>query len=245
MDIETVRAILRESEVGFSVEGTFRGCEAMWTYHGYPGEPHPVLASKKHTDGYFDVNAVLQFPNKRETITRLIVDELKNHGITRDNVDFVVSSSQAARPFGQELGTQMGVVSVFTEKVGDDQVWTGRFEIPKDAIVLLAEELITTLGTTEKVRNAVEKDNLYPFKWVTLDGRLLVVTVVHRPIELPKEYADYKVIPVMERAVEAWEADLCPICDDSDKVSPVLSFKPNRTKFMEYELRYAQEYPEG
>lgn len=245
MDIETVRAILRESEVEWSVETAFRRCEAMWMYRGYQEEPHPELTSKKHSNGYFDVNAALQFPNKRETITRLTVDALKNHGISRDNLDFVVSSSEAARPFGQELATQMGVVSIFTEKVGNDQFWTGRFEIPEGARVLQAEELITTLGTTEKVRDAVENSNPYPFEWVTLNGKPLVVTVVHRPTELPITYSDYTVIAVMEKAIQAWEPDQCPICNDPEKDSPVLSFKPNRARFMEFELRYAREYPNG
>lgn len=243
MDIQTVRAILREREEDFeSPEAAFRKCEAMWTYHGYPGEPHPILASKKHSNGYFDVNQVLQFSNYRRIITRIIVAALADH----DNVDFIVSSSEAARPFGQELETQMGVASVFTEKVRDDQVWTGRFEFPEGAKVLQAEELITTIGTTEKVREATKK-NPYPFDFVTLDGKPLVVTVVHRPTELPQTYTDYTVIAVMEKAVQAWEGDQCPICRDHPD-SPVLSFKPNRARFMEFELRFARfarEHREG
>lgn len=238
MDIAKVRKILRKDESDFvSVEDTFRECEAIWTYHGYPQEPHPLLASKKHSNGFSDVNQVLQFSNYRKKITKIVVAALAARGITKDNVDFIVSSSEAARPFGQELETQMGVASVFTEKLGDDQVWTGRFEFPEGSRVLQAEELITTIGTTEKVRDAILK-NPYPFEFVTLDGKPLVVTVVHRPPELPKTYDNYTVMAVMEKAIQAWEKDQCPICREHPD-SPVLSFKPNRAKFMEFELRYA------
>ena len=242
MNIAKARKILRKDEKDFvSVEDALRECEAIWTYHGYDGEPHVLLTSALHSDGYCDVNQAMIFPQYRTAIVKYVVNALLRANITKDNVDFIVSSSEAGRIFGQELGSQMGVASVFTEKIIKEQVWTNRFEIPDGAIVFQAEELITTMGTTMAVKAAVIKNNPHPFSFLMRNGKQLVVTVVHRPAQIPKTYDDYTVIAAMEKAMHAWRPDQCPICREHPDSEALGSFKTNRAKFMEFELRFALE----
>ncbi len=231
---------MRVKDIG-SLENTFRKCEGLWTYHGYENEPHIVLASEKHSDGFVHVGSVLQFPGLREDITIMALAALQNQGIAPFDVDFIVASSNAARPFTQALGYKLLIPDVWTEKINGKQVWTGRFEIPEGGRVFHGEELITTIDTTQKVHKALLEGNPHPVEFVTIDGKPVVITIVHRPTELPKVYPDFTVISLMEKAIQAWEPGECPICNYKEINSPALPFKANRAAFMEFEMRFAQE----
>lgn len=209
-----------------SIKEAFKKCNAMWTYQGRKGEPHALLAGGNHSDGYFNVSMVTQFPNLCKSCTLDILPELVIAGV--NNIDAVVSSSYAALPFGKAVADMLRAVFVFTEKQDKKQVWTGRFELPEGAIVLQAEELITTMGTTENVRQAVIKDNPNSVKFAEVDDKIAVATIVHRPAKLPIEYPNYKVIASMEIEVHNWEEGKCPLCE---KGSVALKPKPNWDKF--------------
>ena len=210
-----------------TTKGAFGKCSAMWTYQGQEGEPHALLAKGGHSDGYFNVNVVTQFPSFCNDFAWRISKKLLEEG----TIDAVVSSSYAAIPFGHAVAKELEAVFVFTEKQGKEQVWAGRFELPKGTRVLQVEELITTMGTTESVRQAVQKDNPNPVEFVEIDGKVAVATIVHRPAELPIEYSDYKVVALMEREVHNWLPEECPLCKDG---SEALKPKPNWAEFARY-----------
>ena len=61
-----------------------------------------------------------------------------------DKIDMVISPAMGGVVVGYEMGRQLGVVSIFTERVdGQFEVRRG-FEIPKGANVLMAEDIVTT-----------------------------------------------------------------------------------------------------
>lgn len=232
MDIKEAREILRLSSQEITVQKAFKVCSAYWVYKGNSGEPHPLLASKLHSDGYLNLNAVLQFSNLCRFLAREIAVKIAEESISKrlKSVDVVVSSSFAAISLGQVVADELGVISVFTEKKNGDQVWTGRFELPSGARILQVEELITTLGTTQKVRAAVLEENSN-VEFVKSDGKTVVATVVHRPLSLPIDYPDYKVIPLIALEIHKWEPEKCPLCK---KGSVALEPKPNWLKFVKY-----------
>jgi len=134
-------------------------------------------------------------------------------GIKSEDVDVVVSSSYAALSIGQSLAEELNALFVYTEKTDKKQQWTGRFDIPKGAKVLHVEELITTMGTTEKVnttiREALGEDD---FEFVTYKGKTLVVTLLHRPGEECKRYENFSVLSIIEELVHVWKPKECPLC---------------------------------
>ena len=141
-------------------------------------------------------------------------------------VDAVISSSYAALPIGMEFARQLGGIFVFTEKEEREQVWTGRFELPDEAILLQVEDLITTMGTVEKVQKAVKAVNP-KVRFVRKNGKDVVMTVVHRP-EVLTVYLDYQVVSLVEQEVHSWEPSECPLCK---KGSEALKPKPNWARF--------------
>lgn len=227
MDIIRARAILKLDVSRKKPEEILELAEASWVYQGFPEEPHALLTSGLHSDGYYNVNEATQFSNLCETLAKKLVETLPE--LIRERMDVVASSSFAAITFGAEVARRLGVMSVFTEKKGKEQVWTGRFDLPAGARVLQVEELITTLGTTKKVKRAILEANP-DVEFLEEYGRTFVGTVVHRPQKLV-EYSDYKVISLIGVEVHNWEAEECPLCKASSKA---LKPKPNWQEFQRY-----------
>jgi orotidine-5'-phosphate decarboxylase len=202
---------------------------AIWTFRGSPGEPHALLASGKHSDGYINLNAVLQSPALCETFAEQLATKLRAQGITKETVDVVVSSSYAAIVFGYAVAKQLGVDFIFTEKLENQQIFGERFVLAPGARILQVEELITTLKTAKGVKDAVLNNNPEA-KFVQLDGKTVVATVIHRPDKLPITYEDYTVVALIEKEIHAWDPDGCPLCKNG---SEPLKPKQNWQRFLQ------------
>jgi len=227
--VEAAKKIAEEIERAL-IEKILIEKNAIWTFKVMPNEPHALLASGKHSDGYINLNAVLQSPQLCETLAKKLVSKLMNHGITKEHVDVVVSSSFAAITLGHEVARQLGVDFVFTEKEGEEQKWSGRFEIPQGSRILQVEELITTLSTTEKVKKAILEKNP-GVKFLEIDGKTVVAAIVHRPDHLPIDYPHYKVIALIEKEIHNWDPEKCPLCQ---KGLEALKPKQNWQRFIEH-----------
>jgi len=228
IELEKARKILKIKSG--SPEKLLEICEAIWIYQGKPGEPHALLTFGKHSDGYINLSAVLQFPNLCEILAKSLIEKLKKEGIDLKRVDAVASSSYAAITFGQEVARQLKVMFVFTEKEQKEQEWSERFKLPKKARLLQVEELISTLSTTRKVKKAILAQNP-DVDFLEKEGKTIVATIVHRPGKLPKTYPDYLVIALMEKEIHVWEPNECPLCKRN---SPALKAKPNWEKFIKH-----------
>ena len=222
-------AKMKIGEVPNDILEIFKMCDAYWKYQGLSKEPYALLAGGGHSDIYFNVPEVTKFSILRKFFVAKIAMTLLSNEI--EDVDFIVSSSEAARPIGQEVDNVLKVASVFTEKEGKDQKWTGRFILPAGTILLHIEELITSLGTTEKVEKAVLENNPNSIKFVRIDGKIVVITIVHRPEKVPKNYRDHKVLALLETEAHNWPAEECPLCK---KGSEALLPKPNWKRFARF-----------
>lgn len=230
MDLGKAREIL-EIEDG-SPEEILNQCDAIWMYQGKENEPHAILTSGKHSDGYINLNAVLQFPNLCQILAKQLVQKWIDEWwrAPYENVDVVVSSTFAATSLGEEVAKQLGAMFVFTEKDGDQQKWSGRFELPKGAKILQTEELITTLITTRKVKEAVLTSNP-EVEFLEVGGKTLVITVIHRPEKFPIPDDDYEVVSLIPKEIHNWDPDKCPLCKNG---SIALKPKPNWQRFIEH-----------
>lgn len=235
MYIEKMRSILGMSQDEISeltVLEMFRMCEAYWQFQGREGEPHALFTRWTHSGNYFNTSLVTQFPGFRVNLAERMVFALDDKGVSKEDVDIVVSSSFAAIPIGQKVAEMLNAVFVYTEKQGEEQVWTGRFGIPERARVLQVEEVVTTIATTSRVRQAVIGSNPNRFGFVEAKNRIAVATIVHCPPKLSTEYSGYKVVPLMELKVDTWTSrEKCPLCA---KGSRPLRPKSNWREFAKY-----------
>jgi orotate phosphoribosyltransferase len=183
---------------------------AVWfyNYNGDPKAPHAKITSGLCSDGYVNSAPVLCRPN----LTELLAPELSarvDSAVSRlgVSVDWVVGSPYAAITFSYELARQLDARHGFAEKDPKNpkqMIWNpSRFSIPADSVVLQCEELITTLGTTMEVREAIQKGNpnavrLLPF----------VATAVHRPAVLDG-CGPVAVIALIEKEIKSWQPTEC------------------------------------
>jgi len=224
MSIEEEGRILRiqgkESYADDELMKWLRDIEVFWSYDKNKEKtgdmpPHAKLTSEKCSDGFFDVGRAMKFSN----VLQILVGEAirRNPDIfgeqAKETIDYIVSSSEAGRPFGQELARQIGTIFTYTEKNdAGEQIWK-RFQIPEGAIVLQVEELITTMGTARKVRDAILKSNLHQkFRFLEINGKPVVFTLVYRPDDLSEEHPDYTVKALINREVKNYDPKDCPLC---------------------------------
>jgi len=201
-------AVLREL-TETEVVALYEDAGGWWIYDhaGDPKAPHAELTSGLCSDGYIDSSKVLCDPAS----TELLAFNLKlriGAAEYRPATDWVVGSPYAAITFSFEFARQVGAKHGFAEKDPENPkgfVWTNRFVIPGGALVLQVEELVTTLGTSLKVRQAVERGNPHPVRFAPD-----VATLIYRPARLQGGIID--VISLVAREIKSWEPGECPLC---------------------------------
>lgn len=188
----------------------FNLCDAVWLHDGDLQKPHAALTSRLCSNGFFDCQRVLEYPNINEILARQLASKLKgSSGVWQ--IDWVIGSSYAAITFSYEVAKALGVNHGFVEKDPTDpdkkrMLWQ-RSQIPAGAKVIQTEELITTAGTIVEVRRAVEEGNSEPVNFLPIVGAL-----VHRPPKLRTIYGDRKVIALIEKEIWAVKPEDCPLC---------------------------------
>jgi orotate phosphoribosyltransferase len=199
------------------VEKLFKGENAIWFFdhNGDPKAPHAELTSGLCSDGYVNCRVILADPVHAEWLARKLVALAAKRHIKP--ADWVVGSAYAAITLSFEVARLMGAVHGFTQKDPKDEkkmIWVGP-TIPEAASVLQCEELVTTRGTTDKVRKAIEIGNPYPVKFLPD-----ILTIVHRPESISD--ADMVTIAALiRREVKTWEPAACPLCQaGSQRVRP-------------------------
>lgn len=201
-----VDKILTEKEI----LDCFDACDAVWVYDvSNLKAPHAELTSGKCSNAFFDCMRVLRYPNLCEIFGFQLVRKLKEAG--REKVDWVIGSPYAGITFSHEVAKGFDAIHAFPEKDPSDpekkrMLWR-RMQIPKNAIVLQAEELITTSGTFKEIRRAVEQGNFDTVNWLSIVGAL-----VHRPPKLPVSYDGIEIVSLVETEVWAVEQKDCPLC---------------------------------
>lgn len=228
MNIESARKILK-MKTG-SLKRLLETCSAIWIYQDQIGEPHALLASGMHSEGYINLSLVLQFPNLCQLLATKLVHRLEDEIHIIGAIDAVASPSSAAITLGHEMARQLNAMFVFTEKKDNKQIWTGRFNLPKRARVLQVDDSITALTSIRKSKKAVLDSNP-EINFIEINGKTVVATIVHRPNRLPVIYSDYQVISLMNLQIKSWSSEECPICE---RGSLVLKPKENWLQFSRY-----------
>tara|TARA_R110002072_G_scaffold33623_4_gene101634 strand:- start:69 stop:656 length:588 start_codon:yes stop_codon:yes gene_type:complete len=118
-------------------------------------EGHFVLSSGLHAARYLQCARVMMDPVVGGTLCRALADKIKT---TLDvTIDMVVSPAMGGVVVGYEMGRQLGVKAVFTERVEGELTLRRGFEIPKGAKVLMAEDIVTTgLSSRECIKVITE-----------------------------------------------------------------------------------------
>lgn len=176
-------------------------CEALL-------EGHFLLSSGKHSNRYCQCAKLMQYPDKTEKVISLVAEKVKDLGI-----DVVVGPAMGGITAAYELGRQLGIRAIFTERENNIMTLRRGFEIKPGEKILIMEDVVTTGKSSIETAKILEG----------LGGKVVGIgCVVDRKaneIQLP-------VYSSVELEFETYDADNCPLCNDGSQ--PV---KPGSRKF--------------
>jgi len=113
---------------------------------------HFILTSGRHSASYFQCAKVLQYPEHLQLFANEIVDYFRDLSI-----DLVISPAVGGIVLGTEVGRQLNVQTIFTERESGVMTLRRGFEILAGNNVLVVEDVITTGGSVQEVMNVAIK----------------------------------------------------------------------------------------
>ena len=113
---------------------------------------HFILTSGRHSDSYFQCAKVLQHPEHLQLFANEIVD-----GFRDLSIDLVISPAVGGIVLGTEVGRQLNVQTIFTERENGVMTLRRGFEILAGNNVWVVEDVVTTGGSVQEVMNVVNK----------------------------------------------------------------------------------------
>lgn len=171
-------------------------------------EGHFLLSSGKHSNKYCQCAKLMQYPDKTEKVISIVKDKVKNLGI-----DVIVGPAMGGITAAYELGRQLNIRAIFTERENNIMTLRRGFEIKHGEKILIMEDVVTTGRSSMETAKVLEK----------LGGNVIGIgCIVDRKvseIQLPLYSA-------VELIFETYNADDCPLCKAGS--SPV---KPGSRKF--------------
>ncbi len=169
---------------------------------------HFLLSSGLHSDTYLQSALVLQYPDLAGKLARLLVKKILStyQLINLSTIDVVVSPALGGIVIGQEVARVLDCRAIFTEREkvrGNHLKMNLRrgFQIRKGEKVIVAEDVITTGGSTQEVINAVKNRG----------GKVVaVVCLVDRSGGQVK--FDCPLISLLKLEIANYPPQECPLC---------------------------------
>ncbi len=119
-------------------------------------EGHFVLSSGLHSSRYLQCARVLMDPARAARLCKALADKVRGGGF--DAIDLVVSPAMGGVVVGYEMARQLGIPSVFFERVEGKLELRRGFDIAKGARVLMVEDIVTTgLSSRECIAGIAEQ----------------------------------------------------------------------------------------
>jgi orotate phosphoribosyltransferase len=116
---------------------------------------HFILSSGLHSDTYLQCAKVLMDARRAERLCSQLAAKVRQ-SLKNIAIDMVVSPAMGGVVVGYEMGRQLGVPAIFCERVNGEFALRRGFEIPKNARILVVEDVVTTgkssLETFECIR---------------------------------------------------------------------------------------------
>lgn len=105
-------------------------------------EGHFLLSSGLHSPVYLQCARVLMDPARAELLCAALASRVRD--ALDEEIDLVVSPAMGGLIVGHEMARQLKVEGIFTERVDGNFILRRGFHIPKDARVLMVEDVVTT-----------------------------------------------------------------------------------------------------
>jgi len=104
-------------------------------------EGHFVLSSGLHSEQYIQCARLLSYPNKASIICKSLVEKIKENF---KKIDIILSPAIGGIVVGFEVGRQLNIQTIFSERFDGNLILRRGFNIPSGSNVLIVEDVITT-----------------------------------------------------------------------------------------------------
>lgn len=165
-------------------------------------EGHFLLSSGRHSDRYFQCARLLQYPERAALALADVASRIKaDIAAGRLKADVIVGPAMGGIVVAYELGRQLGIPAIFTERDGDGLMSMRRFELEEGQSCLIAEDVVTTAKSSRETAVVLE----------SLGAKVTALAcIVDRSTEdLPIHWPFYSAAKVH---VESWDAEDCELC---------------------------------
>jgi len=163
---------------------------------------HFRLTSGRHAAQYMQCAKVMQYPEETTCIANVIAEGFKD-----DDVDIVLAPAIGGIILGYELARALKAKSLFVERENGEMTLRRGFEIPKGARVLIAEDVVTTGGTTKEVMAVAQAHG------AEIVGTCSMVDRTGGQIELGTKF-----IAAYSKAFASYEPEDCPLCKEGQPI---------------------------
>lgn len=117
---------------------------------------HFILSSGLHSDTYMQCARVLMEPKRAERLCAELAKKIENK-LGKNFADIVVAPAMGGVIVGYEMGRQLGLPTIFCERVNGQFELRRGFELEKGARVLVMEDVITTGKSSLETFELVKK----------------------------------------------------------------------------------------
>ncbi len=172
-------------------------------------EGHFLLSSGRHSNRYVQCAKVLRYPEKAEVILKPVADRLKEM-----DLDLLVGPAMGGIIVAYELGRQLNLEAIFTERVNGEMRLRRGFEIQPGSKVAICEDVVTTAKSSREVKALLEE----------LGAEVVAVASI---IDRTAGNTDFDIISSVRLTIDTFDKESCPMCSEN-----IPCEKPgSRTKF--------------
>ena len=116
-------------------------------------EGHFILSSGLRSSVYLQCALVLSDPVRADRLCKALAEKV--HAEIGDGIDLVVSPAMGGVVVGYEMGRQLGLRSIFSERIDGTFRFRRGFAIPKGARCLMVEDVVTTGLSSRECMDAI------------------------------------------------------------------------------------------
>ncbi len=160
---------------------------------------HFQLSSGLHSPTYFQCAVALQYPDYLERFCKEIVEYYQEES---DTIDVVIAPAIGGIVVAQEVGRQLNVRSIFTEREEGKMTLRRGFHLEPQEVVLVVEDVVTTGGSVKEVIELVEEIGAFVVG---------VGSIVDRSGGKP--LFDVPFFSVFSTRAVTYKPEKCPLCE--------------------------------
>jgi orotate phosphoribosyltransferase len=166
-------------------------------------EGHFLLSSGRHSQKYVQCERLMQYPERAQKVVAVVAEKVKNL-----EFDVIVGPAMGGIRAAYELGRQLNMRTIFTERVDNVMTLRRGFEIKPGEKILIMEDVVTTAKSSLETAEVLE----------ALGGKVIgIACLVDRKVS----NTDLPIYSAVELYFETYDKENCPECaKGSEPVKP-------------------------